>query len=151
MRNLREIDIDVDPYFGIKTANTIEIVNCKKLKKINLDFDYQDVEIDLEELNLIFDKIATDRQKFLIKMNKNKTYRDKEDVVISRYYLNEEDKEKYFTEIYTGLSRLASVADLDESKGQYFSGIKVICSEPMFGEYSKTWKNFAKKEIVPDF
>ena len=95
MRNLREIDIDVDPYFGIKTANTIEIVNCKKLKKINLDFDYQDVEIDLEELNLIFDKIATDRQKFLIKMNKNKTYRDKEDVVISRYYLNEEDQEKY--------------------------------------------------------
>ena len=95
MKNLREINIDVDPYFGIKTSNTIEIVNCKKLKKINLDFDYQDVEFDLEELSLIFDKIATDRQKFLIKMNKNKTYRDKEDVVISRYYLNEEDKEKY--------------------------------------------------------
>jgi len=95
MKNLREIDIDVDPYFGIKTGNTIEIVNCKKLKKINLDFDYQDVEIDLEELSLIFDKIATDRQKFLIKMNKNKTYRNKEDVVTSRYYLNEEDKEKY--------------------------------------------------------
>jgi len=95
MRDLREIDIDVDPYFGIKTANTIEIVNCKKLKKINLNFDYQDVEIDLEELNLIFNKISTDRQKFLIKMNKNKTYKSKEDVVTSRYYLNEEDKEKY--------------------------------------------------------
>ena len=95
MKNLREIDINVDPYFGIKTANTIEIVNCKKLKKINLDFDYQDVEFDLEELNLIFDKIATDRQKFLVKMNKNKTYKDKEDVVTGRYYLNEEDKEKY--------------------------------------------------------
>ena len=95
MKNLREIDIDVDPYFGIKTANTIEIVNCETLKKINLDFDYQDVEIDLDELNLIFDKIATDRQKFLIKMNKNKTYKDKEDVVTSRYWLNEEDKEKY--------------------------------------------------------
>ena len=64
---------------------------------------------------------------------------------------DEEDKEKYFTEIYTGLSRLASVADLDESKGQYFSGIKVICSEPMFTEYSKSWKNFANKEIAPDF
>ena len=64
---------------------------------------------------------------------------------------DEEDKEKYFTEIYTGLSRLASVADLDESKGQYFSGIKVICSEPMFTKYSKSWKNFANKEIAPDF
>ena len=64
---------------------------------------------------------------------------------------DDETNEEYFTEVYTGLSRLASVADLDESKGQYFSGIKVICSEPMFGEYSKTWKNFAKKEIVPDF
>ena len=64
---------------------------------------------------------------------------------------DEEDKEEYFTEVYTGLSRLASVADLDESKGQYFSGIKVICSEPMFAEYSKSWKNFAKKEISPDF
>lgn len=64
---------------------------------------------------------------------------------------DEEDKEEYFTEVYTGLSRLASVADLDESKGQYFSGIKVICSEPMFAEYSKSWKNFTKKEISPDF
>ena len=54
-----------------QTANTIEIVNCKKLKKINLDFNYQDVEIDLEELSLIFDKIASDRQKFLIKIIKN--------------------------------------------------------------------------------
>ena len=95
MKNLREIDIDVDPYFGIKTSNTIEIVNCKKLKKINLDFDYQDVEFDLEELSSIFDKIATDRQKFLIKMNKSKTYKSKEDVVTSRYWLDEEDKKKY--------------------------------------------------------
>ena len=87
MKNLREIDIDVDPYFGIKTSNTIEIVNCKKLEKIDLDFDYQDVEFDLEELSSIFDKIATDRQKFLIKMNKSKTYKSKEDVVTSRYWL----------------------------------------------------------------
>ena len=28
-------------------------------------------------------------------MNKNKTYKDKEDVVTGRYWLNEEDKEKY--------------------------------------------------------
>ena len=83
MRNLKEIDIDVDPYFGIKTSNTIEIVNCKKLKKINLVFNSSDVEFDLEKLSLIFDKIATDRQKFLIKMNKSKTYKSKEDVVSS--------------------------------------------------------------------
>ena len=81
MKNLTEIDIDVDPYFGIKTSNTIEIANCKKLKKINLDFDYQDVEINIEESKLIFDKISTERQKFLIKMNESKAYKDKEDVV----------------------------------------------------------------------
>ena len=95
IKNLREIDINVDPYFGIKTANTIEIVNCKKLKKINLDFGYQDVEIDLDELNLIFDKISTDRQKFLIKMNKSKTYKNEKDVIKGKYRLNEEDQEKY--------------------------------------------------------
>ena len=60
-----------------------------------MDFDYQDVEINIEESKLIFDKISTERQKFLIKMNESKAYKDKEDVVISRYYLKEEDQEKY--------------------------------------------------------
>ena len=95
MTHIPEIHIDLQPQFGKKTSNTIEIVICKKLKKINLDFDYQDVEFDLEDLSSIFDKIATDRQKFLIKMNKSKTYKSIEDVVTSRYWLDEEDKKKY--------------------------------------------------------
>ena len=52
------------------------------------------MKIDIKELNSIFDKISTDRQKFLIKMNKDKAYKDK-DLVDSRYDLNEDDKEKY--------------------------------------------------------
>ena len=94
MKHLKEFEIDIDPYFGIKTSNIIEIANCKKLSKIKLKFDYRELKIDIKELRLIFDKIATKRQKFLIEINENKTYKD-EDVVISRYYLNEEDKEKY--------------------------------------------------------
>jgi hypothetical protein len=94
MKNLNEIEIDIDPYFGIKTLNTIEIINCKNLSDINLKFDYRKFKIDIKELNLIFDKISTERQQFLIKMNKDKAYKDK-DLVDSRYDLNEDDKEKY--------------------------------------------------------
>ena len=94
MKHLKEFEIDIDPYFGIKTSNIIEIANCKKLSKIKLKFDYRKLKIDIKELRLIFDKIATKRQKFLIEINENKTYKDK-DVVDSRYDLNEEDKEKY--------------------------------------------------------
>ena len=59
-----------------------------------MEFTWENLKIDIKELRLIFDKIATKRQKFLIEINENKTYKDK-DVVDSRYDLNEEDKEKY--------------------------------------------------------
>ena len=94
MKHLKEFEIDIDPYFGIKTSNIIEIANCEKLSKIKLEFTWENLKIDIKELRLIFDKIATKRQKFLIEINENKTYKDK-DVVNSRYDLNEEDKEKY--------------------------------------------------------
>ena len=43
-------------------------------------------------------------------MNETKTYKDKEDVVISRYYLNEEDQEKY--DLGNGFGHIAiGVAD----------------------------------------
>ena len=45
-------------------------------------------------MRLLFNKIATKRQKFLIQINENKTYKNK-DVVKYRWHLNEEDKEKY--------------------------------------------------------
>ena len=94
LKNLKKIDIDIDAYFGIKTLNTIEIANCNNLSFIKLQFDYRDYKIDIEELNLIFDKISTERQKFLLKKNKDKAYKDK-DLINHRYDLNEEDQEKY--------------------------------------------------------
>ena len=94
IKNLKEIEIDIDPYFGINISNTLEITNCKNLSDIKLKFDYRKFKIDIKELNLIFDKISTERQKFLIKMNKDKAYKEK-DLVDSRYDLNEDDKEKY--------------------------------------------------------
>ena len=48
----------------------------------------------MKVLEEIFNKISTERQQFLIKMNKDKAYKDK-DLVDSRYDLNEDDKEKY--------------------------------------------------------
>ena len=82
-----------------KNHNLIYSLQKKQIKyefisKIKLKFDYRELKIDIKELRLIFDKIATKRQKFLIEINENKTYKDK-DVVDSRYDLNEEDKEKY--------------------------------------------------------
>ena len=94
MKQLETFWITIDPNFGIKTQNTIDIVNCKKIASISLNVNMVYFKIDIEELNLIFDKISTKRQQFLIKMNKDKGYKDK-DLVDSRYDLNEDDKEKY--------------------------------------------------------
>jgi len=94
MKQLETFYIAIDPNFGIKTQNTIDIVNCKKITKIDLSIDWTDFKIDIKELNLIFNKIATERQKFLINANKDKKYKDKE-LIDSRYDLDEEDQEKY--------------------------------------------------------
>lgn len=94
MKNLNEIEIDIDAYFGIKILNSIEMINCKNLSNINIKIDYRELDLDIKELNLIFDKISTDRQKFLLKMNKDKAYIN-EDLVSGRYDLNDADREKY--------------------------------------------------------
>ena len=94
MKQLETFYLAIDPNFGIKTQNTINIADCKKITKIDLNIDWTDFKIDIKELNLIFDKIVTERQKFLINANKEKKYKDKE-LIDSRYDLDEEDKEKY--------------------------------------------------------
>ncbi len=94
MKDIEVLEIYIDGYFGIRAHNITEIENLKKLKKINIKFDYNDLKIDIKELRLLFNKIATKRQKFLIQINENKTYKNK-DVVKYRWHLNEEDKEKY--------------------------------------------------------
>ena len=72
---------------------------------------------------------------------------------INPYNDKKQTLEEYYTEIYTGLTRLASVADLDASTGQFISGIKVICSEERFRDYSKTWQDFKSSSglKLPDF
>ena len=94
MKQLETFYLAIDPNFGIKTQNTINIADCKKITKIDLNIDWTDFKIDIKELNLIFNKIITERQKFLINANKEKKYKDKE-LIDSRYDLDEEDKEKY--------------------------------------------------------
>jgi phosphoribosylformylglycinamidine synthase len=97
IKNMKQLEIfciTIDPNFGIKTQNTIDIVNCKKIASISLNVNWTYFKIDIKELNLIFDKIATDRQKFLINANKDKKYKDIE-LIDSRTDLDEEDKERY--------------------------------------------------------
>ena len=97
IKNMKQLDrfrIGIDPNFGIKTQNTIDIINCKKITSISLNVNWTYFKIDIKELNLIFDKIATDRQKFLINANKDKKYKDIE-LIDSRTDLDEEDKERY--------------------------------------------------------
>ena len=97
IKNMKQLDrfrISIDPNFGIKTQNTIDIINCKKITSISLNVNWTYFKIDIKELNLIFDKIATDRQKFLINANKDKKYKDIE-LIDSRTDLDEEDQERY--------------------------------------------------------
>ena len=97
IKNMKQLDrfrISIDPNFGIKTQNTIDIINCKKITSISLNVNWTYFKIDIKELNLIFDKIATERQKFLINANKDKKYKDIE-LIDSRTDLDEEDQERY--------------------------------------------------------
>ena len=57
--------------------------------------------------------------------------------------------DKYFSRIYTGLTRLSKGIEIQES-GVAHSSIQVVCSEPMFLEYAKSWKDLANEEL-PDF
>ena len=94
MKQLNTFWITIDPNFGIKTQNTIDIINCKKITSISLNVNWTYFKIDIKELNLIFDKIATERQKILINANKDKKYKDIE-LIDTRTDLDEEDKERY--------------------------------------------------------
>ncbi|MDA9617132.1 hypothetical protein N9S11_00095 [Candidatus Pelagibacter sp.] len=89
LKKLKVFKLSNDNYFGNRILNPLKAINCLKLEEINLP-----IKIDMKVLEEIFNKISTERQQFLIKMNKDKAYKDK-DLVDSRYDLNEDDKEKY--------------------------------------------------------
>ena len=57
--------------------------------------------------------------------------------------------DKYFSRIYTGLTRLSKGIEIQES-GVAHSSIQVVCSKPMFLEYAKSWKDLENEEL-PDF
>ena len=89
LKNLKVFKLYNDSYFGNKILNPIEIINCSKLETINLP-----IKIDVKILKEIFDKISSDRTKFLLNKNQDSSYKNK-DLIDSRYDLNEEDKKKY--------------------------------------------------------
>ena len=89
LKNLKTFKLRNSSYFGNKILNPIEIINCSKLETINLP-----IKIDIKILKEIFDNISSDRTKFLLNMNQDSSYKNK-DLIDSRYDLNEEDKKKY--------------------------------------------------------
>ena len=89
LKNLKTLKLSNNSYFGNKILNPIEIINCSKLETVNLP-----IKIDIKILKEIFDNISSDRTKFLLNMNQDNSYKNK-DLIDSRYDLNEEDKQKY--------------------------------------------------------
>ena len=62
---MEQLSLRIDSYIGTRVFNAQEIVNLK-IKKINIP----DEKFKTEDLEKIFDKIGTKREKFLVDINK---------------------------------------------------------------------------------
>ena len=83
-RNIEELRVSFDENIGTRLKNTIELAKSK------MHFIINDEKITIKELEELFDKIATDRQKFLLNLHKKNLEKD-----ISSYNLSEKDEEDY--------------------------------------------------------
>ena len=85
-KSLEQLKLRFDSYIGTRLFNVQEIVNLKA-KKIGISEE----KFKTEDLEKIFDKIVTKRQKFLLDFNK----KNKGEEVLSAYKLDEENKKLY--------------------------------------------------------
>ena len=83
-RNIEELRVSFDENIGTRLKNTIELAKSK------MHFIINDEKITIKELEELFEKIATDRQKFLLNLQKKNLEKD-----ISSYNLSEKDEEDY--------------------------------------------------------
>jgi hypothetical protein len=83
-KNIEELRVSFDENIGTRLKNTIELAKSK------IHFIINDEKITIKELEELFDKIATDRQKFLLNLQKKNLEKD-----ISSYNLSEKDEEDY--------------------------------------------------------
>ena len=81
------------------------------------------------------------------KFEKVRKNRDKMNALKLKHHCFSLGEKKYFSRIYTGLTRLSKGIEIQES-GVAHSCIQVVCSEPMFLEYSKSWKDLEIDKLL---
>ena len=82
--NIEELDFSFDENIGTRLKNTIE------LSKSKMNLLIPDKTFSIKELEELFDKIATKRQKFLLNLQKKNLEKD-----ITSYNIEDKDKEEY--------------------------------------------------------
>ncbi len=82
--NIEELDLSFDENIGTRLKNTIE------LSKSKMNLFIADKKFSIKELEELFDKIATKRQKFLLNLQKKNLEKD-----ITSYNIEEKDKEEF--------------------------------------------------------
>ena len=82
--NIEELNFSFDENIGTRLKNTIE------LSKSKMNLLIADKKFSIKELEELFDKIATKRQKFLLNLQKKNLEKN-----ITSYNIEEKDKEEY--------------------------------------------------------
>ena len=86
IKNIEELRFSFDENIGTRLKNTIELANTN----LNLKIGSAEENISIEELEKLFDKVATKRQKFLMDLQRKNVDKD-----IQSYTLEEKEKEEY--------------------------------------------------------
>jgi len=84
LKNIEELDCSFDENIGTRLKNTIELANT------NLHLKIDDEKISTKELEELFEKIGTKRQKFLLNLQRKNLNKD-----ITSYNLEGKDEENY--------------------------------------------------------
>ena len=84
LKNIKELDCSFDENIGTRLKNTIELANT------NLHLKIDDEKISTKELEELFEKIGTKRQKFLLNLQRKNLNKD-----ITSYNLEGKDEENY--------------------------------------------------------
>ena len=84
LKNIEELDFSFDENIGTRLKNTIELANT------NLHLKIDDEKISTKELEELFEKIGTKRQKFLLNLQRKNLNKD-----ITSYNLEGKDEENY--------------------------------------------------------
>ena len=86
IKNIEELGFSFDENIGTRLKNTIELANTN----LNLKIGFAEKNISNKELEEIFEKIGTKREKFLINLQRKNLDED-----ITSYDLEEKDEENY--------------------------------------------------------